>query len=308
MHLPVSKKPRKPSLRKSGGGSQNGPIPPLPDRRGMEGMMAGLFGGAKDADPISAAQNVMYQAWDATDRRERIRLAKQALAISPLCADAYVLLAEEEARSVEQALAFYRLGVEAGQKAIGPERFKEYGGHFWGFLETRPYMRARQGLAVVLWAMGQHQEAIGHCQAMLELNPNDNQGIRYLLSGYLLSLGHTDALKQLLGQYEDDGTAMWLYTRALLAFREGNPAADRLAEEAWAENSYVPEILSGRRPVIASPDGYITLGGEDEAGEYAKDNGAVWRATPGAIEWLTRVTSTLVPRPPGRSAGGKWKQ
>jgi tetratricopeptide (TPR) repeat protein len=301
--MPVSKKPRKKPLRKSRGGDQNSAMPSLPDRRGVEGMMAGLFEQATDDDPISAAQNVMYRAWEATDRRARIRLAKQALTISPHCADAYVLLAEEDARSVEPALAYYRLGVEAGEKAIGPQGFREYAGHFWGFLETRPYMRARQGLAVALWALGQHQEAIGHCQAMLELNPNDNQGIRYLLAGYLLALGLTDALKQLLGQFEDDGTAMWLYTRALLAFRENSPEADRLVEAAWSENSYVPEILSGRRPMVASQDGYITLGGEDEAGEYVKDNGEAWRATPGAIEWLNQVTSTLQPKPQGGRPG-----
>lgn len=293
--MPVSKKPRKKPLRQSRSGDQISATPSLPDRRGMEGMMAGLFDHARDDDPSSAAQNVMYRAWDATDRRERIRLARQALTIFPRCADAYVLLAEEDARSVEQALAYYRRGVEGGEQAIGSQGFQEYAGHFWGFLQTRPYMRARQGLAVALWATGQHQEAIGHCQAMLELNPNDNQGIRYLLAGYLLALGLTAALKQLLGQFEDDGTAMWLYTRALLAFREESPEADSLAGAAWSENSYVPEILSGRRPLVASRDGYVTLGGEDEAGEYVRDNGAAWRATPGAIEWLVRVTSAMVP-------------
>ena len=34
--------------------------------------------------------------------------------------------------------------------ALGPRGFKQYAGHFWGFLETRPYMRARAGLAGTL--------------------------------------------------------------------------------------------------------------------------------------------------------------
>lgn len=45
----------------------------------------------------------------------------------------------------------------------------------------------RSGLAAALWRLGRHQEAIGHYQAMLKLNPNDNQGIRYVLAGYLLA-------------------------------------------------------------------------------------------------------------------------
>jgi hypothetical protein len=50
-----------------------------------------------------------------------VALAHKALTISPLCADAYVLLAEEEAKSVEEALEYYRKGVEAGVQVLGPK-------------------------------------------------------------------------------------------------------------------------------------------------------------------------------------------
>ncbi len=77
-------------------------------------------------------------------------------AISPLCADAYNLLADEAATPAE-ARDLYLRGLEAGELALGPEDFEEYGGQFWGFLETRPYMRARHGLALAL----QERQAMG---------------------------------------------------------------------------------------------------------------------------------------------------
>lgn len=100
-----------------------------------------------------------------------------------------------------------RKEVEAGELALGKEGFEEYAGHFWGFLETRPYMRARAGLASVLWRTGRHRDAIGHYRAMLKLNPNDNQGIRYVLARHLLELGDTVALKKLIKKYVEDGSA-----------------------------------------------------------------------------------------------------
>jgi tetratricopeptide (TPR) repeat protein len=294
--VPVSKKPRKKTAPKSSTSDKAGAPPPMPDRRGMEGFMAGLFGGGRGSDRTDAAQGIMYEAWEATSRSKRIALARKALKVSPLCADAYVLLAEEEAGSVEEVLDYYQKGVAAGEEALGPEGFEEYAGHFWGFLETRPYMRARAGLAAAHWRLGQHQEAIDHYQTMLELNPNDNQGIRYVLAGHFLARDDIKALKKLLKQYEDDCAAAWLYTRALLAFRENDPGAEKLAEEAWLANSHVPGVLSGKQPLVASPDGYITLGGEDEAADYVEENGQAWHATPGAIEWLTRVTASLLPK------------
>ena len=134
--------------------------------------------GRQTNNATDKAQQVMYNAWEQTDPSKRIALALKALALSPLCADAYVLLAEESAQSAEEALEYYRRGVEAGERALGPKGFKEYEGHFWGFLETRPYMRARAGLAATLNLLGDIRAAIAHYQDMLRLNPNDNQGIR----------------------------------------------------------------------------------------------------------------------------------
>jgi hypothetical protein len=51
-------------------------------------------------------------------------------------------------------------------------------------------MRARQGLADCLWAMGQKQDSIAHSEALLDLNPSDNQGIRDVLLSRYLALGH----------------------------------------------------------------------------------------------------------------------
>src|SRR5688572_14975205 len=163
--------------------------------------------------PLDRAQELMYDAWEATGAR-RVKLARQALEISPDCADAYVLLAEE-ARSLLEAKDRYEQGVRAGERALGPAAFEEDAGHFWGIIETRPYMRAREGLASCLWRLGERRQAIEHYTDMLRLNPGDNQGIRYLLANCLLRENDQEALESLLNQYEDDVMAEWLYTRAL---------------------------------------------------------------------------------------------
>ena len=85
---------------------------------------------------------------------------------------------------------------------------------------------------------------------MLRLNPNDNQGIRYVLAECLMKSGDTEALKNFLKQYDEDGSALWLYTQALVAFREneaGDGKAEELAKEAWKANSHVPAVLAGTK-------------------------------------------------------------
>ena len=301
--MPVSKKPRR---KKSNPPSAKGKsaIVPLPDRRAMEGFMSAI-GGRRAEDAKAEAQEVMYDAWEQTSRNARVALAHKALAISPLCADAYVLLAEEEAKSAAEALAYYRKGVEAGEQALGPKGFKQYAGRFWGFLETRPYMRARAGLAAALNALGEVDAAISHYRDMLRLNPGDNQGIRYVLALCLMKRGDTEALKQLLERYDEDGSAPWLYTRALVAFREhavDDKQAEEFARRACRQNKHVPAVLVGAKKAKPSMNGYVTVGGEDEAADYVREWGFDWLTTPGAVDWLTKVAAEIAPPTTGRQS------
>jgi tetratricopeptide (TPR) repeat protein len=292
--MPVSKKPRRKQSKLQSPKRTSSAVA-LPDRRAMEGFLS-TIGGRQTEDAVAAAQDLMYSAWDQSSKRARIELARKALAISPLCADAYVLLAEEDAKSAQEALEFFRKGVEAGETALGPAGFKRYAGHFWGFLETRPYMRARAGLAAALNALGEVNAAIDHYSEMLRLNPNDNQGIRYVLAGCLMKRGDTVALKELFKKYDEDGSALWLYNRALVAFRENEGSeAHEFAVNAMRANTHVAAVLNGSKKAKPSTSGYLTMGGEDEAAHYVDEWGFEWATTPGAIDWLTKIAAEKAP-------------
>ena len=268
----------------------------LPDRAAMAAFRAAHRGRALEAT-LREAQELVYDAWDAANRRTRVSLARRALKISPLCADAYVLLAEESARSLQETRDLYARGVEAGELALGPRCFKQDVGHFWGLLETRPYMRARCGLARTLWAAGEWDAAIAHYRELLRLNPNDNQGIRDLLAACLLAIGDDAGLARLLQHYAEDAGTTWCYTKTLLSFRtggDGKPARARLAE-ALESNAHVPAYLAGDKKVPRALPAYVTSGGEDEAAEYARAYGMAWKATPGAVEWLVLASGKQVP-------------
>src|SRR5262249_38116449 len=163
---------------------------------------------------------LVAQALEAGDPQQQGGLARQALERWPDCADAYVLLAEH-AGSRPQAPDLYPKRGEARARALGPAAFERAGGPPAGALETRPHRRARLGLAHALWTAGRRTEAVEHLQDMLRLNPNDNQGARYPLAGFLLFLDRDDELARLLQHYPEEGTAAWAYTQALLAFPHG---------------------------------------------------------------------------------------
>jgi len=266
--------------------------PPIFDRRLMEKSLLDVFGdmlGNTSGDPkLRKAQDIMYQAFEETNPAKRISLARKALKTSDKCADAFVLLAEEQADTVARALEYYQKGVDAGERALGNDYFKEAVGHFWGIMETRPYMRARAGLAECLIKLNQVDKAVEHYRDMLRLNPNDNQGLRYIVAEVLLDQNRDAELIKLLKQYKDDAMAEWLYTWALAAFRKNSKSkeADKRLREALEQNPFVPDYLTGKKRVPVNLPPTMGWGDEQEAIHYAAKFLNHWRRTAGAIDWV----------------------
>ena len=298
--MPVSKNRRRKGKKKASPARRK---PPAPGRLPVERIMDKLTGGfpidlpgAGDEGALRQAQERVYDAWEAGTARERVRLARQALALSELCADAHVLLAENAARTTVEARDHYRRGVAAGEKALGPEAFERDAGRFWGILETRPYMRARTGLADCLWALGERSAAIGHYREMLRLNPHDNQGLRHVLTSWLFTTGDLDALEELLDAYDNDAFVEWAYAKALLAFRKGDRAdADASLAIAWERNPHVPDLLIGASPLPGRLPDHYAMRSREEAVVYVLQYKENWSTTPGALEWLSESVSALPP-------------
>lgn len=236
--------------------------------------------------PAEQARELCFQSFDAHGRR-RIQLARLALQLDSDCADAHVILAEQ-AGTLEDELSHYRLAMEAAERALGADFFRENVGHFWGISATRPYMRARFGLAESLAEIGRADEAIQHYQELLRFNPGDNQGVRYVLLPKLLAAGRDLDAAKLLKEFDEE-SANWAYAQALLAFRLSgcSAAATRELRSACRINEHVPELLRSDAPIPQPP--HYAPGSFEEACVAAEELRPAFRSTPGALDWLAEV-------------------
>jgi tetratricopeptide (TPR) repeat protein len=268
-------------------GKQVEPVLALAELESMERALAAeAGGGGEHAKPLYRAEDLIYDAWEATGPR-RAELAREALALWADCADAYVLLAQA-ASSLEEARELLEEGVAAGERALGRTVFGEDAGDFWLIFETRPYMRARAALAAVLWRLGRHLEAVEHQRELLRLNPRDNQGLRYRQAHWLLELESYDELEELFAAYTEDRIPGFIYAQTLAAFaRRGDDATSRaLRVEALKLNPHVPAYLTGRKRLPEPRPDYTVFGEESEAVDYAGGAGELWASVPGAVTWL----------------------
>jgi tetratricopeptide (TPR) repeat protein len=173
--------------------------------------------------------------------------------------------------------------------------FEDHFGYFWELLDARPYMRAAFSRASCLWVLGRKDEAVKDFWWLLALNTNDNQGVRYRLLPALLSLERYGDAAELTEAYDTKREAVWLFTRALLKFREGGgvSASTKALKKALKQNPYVQAYLTGEKRI---PDDYprqYALGDEDEAILYAEQHLNFWRKTPGAVGWVRAVAKAI---------------
>ena len=238
-------------------------------------------------DPLDEAQSLVYEAWN-SEGPQRVRLARRALETCPDCADAYVILAEEDSKDRKHALELFRKGVEAGERSLDPSLFQTKAGKFWDIMETRPYMRARLGLAECLWESGKKDEAVTHLRELFRLNPSDNQGVRYILAQCLLETGAEGELGELLERFRDDTSPEIRYSHALWAFRREGPGrkASAVLAEAVKSNPHVPAYLLKRKQPPKEGPVSAEAGSDEEAAAYAIGATESWHKTLGAVDWL----------------------
>lgn len=234
--------------------------------------------------PQEAARQLGYRALDETGRA-RTALAHRALALDPDCSDALVALAAG-CRRQQDALPFLEQAVAAAERSFGPDFVALRPGDFWSTPATRPYMRARLELAMVLDDCGELERAIGHYRELLQLNPGDNQGVRVRLFPALVRSGELVAAEALLKRYEARGDTHHEYNRALLRFAQGGDGttARRTLKAAIDANPKAAELLVDGFEEL--PAGECSPGSPGEAEAYAFDNLKAWQAVPGALDWL----------------------
>lgn len=254
-----------------------------------ESIMAGIFGRADDA------QDLAYEAMEAMangDHERAADLAVEAAKLDSNCIDALHVLSQLGSDNTEDLIENLSRTVDRAQKALGEKYFRQNKGYFWGLLETRPYMRAHAELAGVLYASGDVAQAIEHWQRLLELNPNDNQGLRYPLLGACLELGKLDAVERLFTQYDEEGSAVFAWARLLWELLADNQAAAKKAlSAARKSNPHVELLLTGQKRMPKQLPDYYSPGEPSEAYMCYDSLGAAWKKHPSAVDWLKQQKS-----------------
>lgn len=249
---------------------------------------------AAEAESTDAAKAevLLDQAEQEPVAARRVKLVKEAIRLDKGNGDAYVKLAMEM-KTPSEALQVVAEGLQVVAASLGPDYFEENKGHFWGLLETRPYMRLKYFYADLLKEQGDLAAAVKELEELLELCPNDNIGVRYELLMLYLADHKLDRAEQLLRQYEEDDTASFCYDRVVLSYLKNGFIGDleKLYKQAKESNPHVPAFLLGKKRLPNQRPQFIGIGNVDEAVEYVWSHELLWskRNLSALKDWMKRI-------------------
>ena len=238
-----------------------------------------------------AAERV-NDAWEAPDRRTRMRLAREALQYDAECVDARHMVAEADCEDAEDLIDELREIAAIGARQLGRKFIAEHRGHLWEALEARPYLRVRYALMHACADEGRTREAIGEAQDLLALDGQDHLGVRYRLLGLFLEEGSAEKARRFFRRWGRERTATFAWGLVLqLWLSEAGHELERALRRARRINRHAEAYLAGvRRTPKAKPD-FVQPGAPDEAVACAQEIGRAWAAHPGTRAWLRKAAA-----------------
>lgn len=218
----------------------------------------------------------------------------QALTLDPENIEAHVFLARS-AEDIEEAIGHYEDAIEFGDLKFGGEYLKENKGHFWALIETRPYMRALSGLLDCYDVVDDVERAMSVSEQLLELNSNDNQGIRYNMSTLMLRRRQLVKCERFIAKWDEDDSTIFAYNIALCSFmRHGKTAKSRkLLMKAYETNEHVLSYLLLQEDLPKEFPSRYAMGSKDEAAMYILSALPVWSANKKALLWVAEFKAAI---------------
>ena len=160
----------------------------------------------------------------------------------------------------------------------------------WGLIDNRPVLRALlHGVLSLLDEEPVPAVLLERLQRLLALNPEDNQGVRWLLCRAWIEAGAFDQALALCERFPDD-LAELQYNRALALYAlDQESAAAEALRKAVAAYPTVFQYLDPSRVVAPklSRSG-VTVGGDDEAWLYRSQYRHHWQRL-GALAWARQI-------------------
>ena len=243
------------------------------------------------------AEDFLQLAEEASSEKAAFRFAKKALALEPNNMDAKRVWLNYAPLDPFERFRLLEKAVQEGREQMEKQGLndEESIGHYWGILETRPYMRLLDDYVDDMLQSGMYGKAMAVCEEMLRLCENDNLGKRFTLMHLYAFFENELAALGLLKKYNDHDETQMMVALSVLYYKLGQwNKADEYLQRAQKINKDVKKFFH-----CIFEQSYEKLSDSMEPGCYQPytaeelivemmENDFLFHSTPGFVLWADR--------------------
>lgn len=278
---------------------RQGASPAPQDLAPISKMFAAEPGAATEASPVEVVASLLEGTRRLRSTSKREQVLRAVLERDPSCSEARAGIGDIEFQRGDwkQCAEAYRIVLDQDLK-----RLSVPGTVWWVDHSTRPCLRALHGLGMTEWHLGRHASAADHFSHLLSLNPQDNQGVRFLIPLLHLLAEAPERAASFFESYERDYPKdfkepsflfAWAFTHAVA---DEEPEARARYTEGILRNIYIAPMLLE----AAEPPRDIWLPGDRAepayAAEFVQSYAVVWDREPGPLRILREAWNAAQPR------------
>lgn len=170
------------------------------------------------------SDDYLEMAYQAETEKDAIKYTKKALKLDPDNTDAETYLITLTSKNMYEIFSRYKEALDKCRDRLEKEGFfeEENKGHFWGIVETRPYIRLWYHYVDALIDMGMINQAIEEVKEILLWNESDNCGGRYYLAHLYAYRQDEEALLHLHKQYDEYDETQFLLPKSILYYKNND--------------------------------------------------------------------------------------
>lgn len=187
------------------------------------------------------AQLCAYETFAASTNELRAKKLESMNQFDCHIADRYLLAADSELdEKVRETLL--KDAINSGKEDFEPDMDVA-----WLYVPNRPYLRAVFLLGIHYWEQKCFKEAFDEFYRLLQLNPGDHQGVRYLAVSALIALVRLEEAESLISHYEEKHTDNAFYSWFKWLIQRKRSLLSSATQDAFMEaidkNPYVKKYV-----------------------------------------------------------------
>lgn len=189
-------------------------------------------------DPFDASNNLYFKGLEMSSLQSRRETMKKVLAINPFEYDAErEIINLTGVRQEQDRLPLY-LALKAKIEKDLFSYASSSDSHLYRDITARPYFRLLGDIANAYHQIKDFDNEEKTEETILEMNEEDNQGVRYLLAPLYLSKNETDSFKKLYLRYPDEAL-MDAYAYVNACLEKDTASAKKLLQQVYQGNPFI---------------------------------------------------------------------